>query len=194
VADQAAAPGRPPECVVRFTEADAQRAHDEWGANCGPGAAAAILGMTLDEIRPHIRDFHRKRYMNPSLMFDTLSSAGATWSYRYDSTIPSPLPRFGLARIQWEGPWTKPGVPLRARYRHTHWIGVRRGAVDAVFDINAMNVGGWISLEDWCGHLVPWLLAECEPKADGWWHITHSIEVTRRQPLAMGIEGDGAYG
>lgn len=32
----------------RFTMDDMIRANEEWGANCGPGAIAAIMGMTLD--------------------------------------------------------------------------------------------------------------------------------------------------
>jgi hypothetical protein len=56
----------------RFTEADANRAHDEWGANCGPGAIAAILALTLDELRPYMGDFESKRYTNPTLMWATV--------------------------------------------------------------------------------------------------------------------------
>ena len=29
-------------------------AHDDWGANCGPTALAAALGMTMDEVRPAV--------------------------------------------------------------------------------------------------------------------------------------------
>ena len=46
----------------RFTAEAADRAYDEWGANCGPGAIAAICGLTLDELRPHMGDFEGKRY------------------------------------------------------------------------------------------------------------------------------------
>ena len=38
--------------LTPFTEEDAYRAYNEWGANCGPGAVAAIMGMSLDEVRP----------------------------------------------------------------------------------------------------------------------------------------------
>ena len=38
----------------RFSLSDAERVQDEWGANCGPGAVAAICGLTLDELRPHM--------------------------------------------------------------------------------------------------------------------------------------------
>jgi hypothetical protein len=30
--------------------------------NCGPGAIAAICGLTLDDLRPHLGDFEQKRY------------------------------------------------------------------------------------------------------------------------------------
>lgn len=172
---------------LRFTLADAERASDEWGCNCGPSALAAITGRTLDEIRPLMGDFERKRYTNPTLMFESLRrTAVPFW------TIESP-PTHGLCRIQWEGPWTEPGVPIRVRYRHTHWIALQNprhaSMLDqihrdaGVFDINAMNSGGWISYADWATSLVPWLLKEAVPRANGRWHITHRIEVERPRPV-----------
>lgn len=65
-----------------------------------------------------------------------------------------------------------------ARYRHTHWVAsvfTLEGL--KVFDINAMCAGGWIPFAKWNESLVPWLLRECVPKADGNWHITHSVEI-----------------
>lgn len=38
--------------AARFTVEEAEGAGKVWGANCGPGAIAGILGMTLDEVRP----------------------------------------------------------------------------------------------------------------------------------------------
>lgn len=166
----------------RFTADDAYRAFDTWGANCGPGAIAAICGLTLDEVRPHMGDFESKRYTNPTLMWSVLRNLGVRFSYRGGDLGRENWPCYGLARIQWEGPWTKPGVPMRARYRHTHWVGA---AVDpergvGIFDINAIGNGsGWCSVADWAGALVPIILEECVPKADGNWHITHSVEVER---------------
>lgn len=167
---------------TKFSKEDADRAHDEWGANCGPGALAAILNMTLDEIRPHMGDFERKRYTNPTLMFDALKSVGAKWSSLTPGrTVAKPgWPIYGLARIQWEGPWTEPGVPMRARYRYTHWVGVVTKTPDniGIYDINCMNNGsGWCALEDWVSIMAPHLIAQY-PRANGKWHITHSIEVS----------------
>lgn len=166
----------------RFTAEDADRAYDEWGANCGPGAIAAICGITLDQLRPHMEDFEKKRYTNPTLMWAVLRNLGVRFNYRGGELGQHNWPRYGLARIQWEGPWTKPGVPMRARYRHTHWVGVwKRHERDiGIFDINAINNGsGWVSLTDWVAVVVPAILEGCEPRADGGWHITHAVEVQR---------------
>lgn len=170
--------------MIRFTLADLERANAAWGANCGPAALAAITGLTLEEVRVHMGDFERKHYTNPTLMFDALRSLGRTWREigPRDHTVGRPWPKYGLARIQWEGPWTQPGVPMAARYRQTHWVGAwttdARGI--GVWDVNAVNNGsGWCSLDNWTGVVVPWLTSEIK-RASGGWHITHAIEVERR--------------
>jgi hypothetical protein len=166
----------PRPAAPRFTAEDAARAYEEWGANCGPGALAAICGLTLAEARAHLRGFDQKRYTNPSMMWAALAALGKPWR-----RVPWPLtwPEYGLARIQWHGPWMAPGVPPKVAYWHTHWVGARSAPGDiGIFDINAIGNGtGWCSLKDWGETLVPWLLSECEPKADGLWSITHAVEV-----------------
>ena len=81
--------------------------------------------------------------------------------------------------MQWAGPWTKPGVPMRVRYRHTHWIATAETEHDglAVFDVNAICAGGWIAFDEWQSQLVPWLLGRMEPRADGRWWPTHLLEL-----------------
>lgn len=165
----------------RFSQADGRAASDEWTFNCGPGALCGVLNMTPTEIRPHLLDFETKGYTNPTLMFDILK--GLQIRHRLiartdDPTHPTIWPRFGLCRVQWHGPWTRPGVPMKVRYRQTHWIGVSsEEGGRMIFDINAMQVGGWITEETWSSSLVPWLLPHVSPKADGRWHLTHSIEI-----------------
>jgi hypothetical protein len=161
-----------------FTANDVERAYDLWGANCGPGAVAAIMGMTLDQIRPIMaaEGFETKHYTNPSMMNAVLRRVGRPWH-----KIGREWPCYGLARIQWEGPWTLPGVPMRARYRYTHWVGVNKRQTTGIFDINCMNNGtGWCSLDDWVRVIVPYLTAQY-PRATGGWHITHAIEVEKSQ-------------
>jgi hypothetical protein len=164
---------------LRFTLEDADRANDKWGANCGPGAIAAIMGMTLDELRPHMGDFEQKHYTNPTLMWQILDRIGAVWK------LAKPVknfPSYGLARVQWHGPWTAPGVPPRVAYRHTHWIAAQWSESKqefGIFDINCMRSGGWVALSDWQDIIVPWLLKECVPKASGTFHLTHVVEIDR---------------
>lgn len=173
-------PNWPP--AARFSLDDAQLAGDTWGANCGPGAIAAVCGLTLEELRPYLGDFEQKRYTNPTLMWETLGRLGVKLRIRSNPGVPwVTWPKYGLARVQWEGPWTEPGVPPRVAYRHTHWVGVceEPGSETNIFDINCMCVGGWIPLSEWSDSLVPWLLKYCEPKANGGWHLTHKVEIER---------------
>lgn len=170
---------------IKFTEGDAETAYKEWGCNCGPTAIAAICGLTLEGVRPHLGDFPKKHYTNPTLMWRILDSIGVRWK-KFCS--PQRWPSYGLSRVQWEGPWTAPGVPPMAAYWHTHWVGVksrlctpsshRLSPTNAVFifDINAMNYGGWVSLSDWSSIIVPHIL-KLYPKASGGYHLTHSVEI-----------------
>lgn len=165
--------------ALRFTLDEAQQAADDWGFNCGPAAICAILDMTPEEIRPHLGDFETKCYTNPTLMLDILNRLKVKFCQTYRSDNPSNLTvvKFGLMRVQWGGPWTKPGVPMRVRYRHTHWAAINNG--QEVFDINAMCAGGWLSWEEWSTQLVPWIIKECCQKGDGTWWPTHGIEINK---------------
>jgi hypothetical protein len=151
---------------------EAHKAYEEWGANCGPGALAAVLNKTLEDVRPHLIGFELKRYTNPTMMLRALRELGVRW------TSPEVgWPKNGLVRVQWGGPWMREGVPMRARYRHTHWIATRldHGYV-RIFDINGA-CAGWMSLSEWEYQLVPWLLKQVAPKNDGTWTATHRLEI-----------------
>lgn len=173
---------------LRFTEDEANRAADEWNFNCGPAALCAVLNLTPAELRPHLIDFEQRGYTNPSLMFAVLHNLKIDFSKSYRSDFPAipqlnPYPRFGLVRIQWGGPWTNPGVPMRVRYRNTHWVATRGQSYDReVFDVNAIGDGGWLPFRAWSDNLVPRLIKECVSKADGTWWPTHGISITPRTP------------
>lgn len=160
--------------AAKFSLEDAQRAAYLWGANCGPGAIAAVLDTTLESIRPFLGEFERKHYTNPSLMYEILGNLRTRWrKVDYPHS-----PANGLVRVQWEGPWTDPGQPWGARQRHTHWIATRDTDAGVwIFDINCICVGGWVSSFEWNAQVAPWLIRQCEPGAYGTWHETHKIEV-----------------
>lgn len=44
------------------------------------------------------------------------------------------------------------------------------------------NGSGWASLTDWERILVPHILENCVPRADGGWHLTHVVEIERGAP------------
>lgn len=164
-----------PKLKYTFSDEDARRAHEEWGANCGPGALAVCLDMTLEELRPKLQSvaFEEKFYMTPSMMIEVIRACGA----RLRSTTSNVFPRHGLCRVQFHGPWTLPGANPRWAYRFTHWIHVRQSTTRTVgawiFDIN----GGWMDLPAWEADILPKLTTQ-HKGATGMYSITHSWEIT----------------
>lgn len=156
-----------------FTEADSQRAYEEWGANCGPNALAFALQVPLESVRGAIPDFEAKRYTNPTMMKAALANLDRTFSpYGFPrlvagmfTTVPS------LTRIQWCGPWTTEGANPKWAYRQTHWIATWRESQESppmVFDVN----GGISEFYSWKDEIVPELTASV-PRANGDWFPTH---------------------
>ncbi len=163
-----------------FTARDAQEHNRAWGFNCGPAALAVIAGVTPGELRPSLGDFEAKGYTNPTMMFGWLDRLGLRFRHRRDKDWPD----WGIVRVQFAGPWTRPGVPPAAAYRHTHWVGGCRHIVDGraevgVFDINCLDHHrGWVEADGWAKVVVP-ALVSCIPRADGEWWKTHVLEVER---------------
>jgi len=171
--------------AVRFTLEQSNEAWEAWRFNCGPSALCAVTSTKPEDALRVLPQFRERGYTNPTMMRAGLKALGATWKeLRSESGavnlahgVISPLPAFGLVRVQWGGRWTNPGVPIRARYRYSHWIAI---AGDQIFDINAMCVGGWLPFQEWAGQLVPWLLREVYGnKPTGQWWSTHCWEVER---------------
>jgi hypothetical protein len=160
---------------ARFSRDEAQAAAEAWGANCGPGALAAVLDKTLNDVRPFLGEFEKKGYMSPTMMYMALRALNILWLKGFESE-----PRNALWRVQWGGPWMNPGVPIKARYWHTHWIAARMIAGEIyIFDINAICAGGWITQKEWSLQLVPWMMSQDKSKWDGTLSFTHFLEVPR---------------
>lgn len=174
---------------TKFTLEDFNRANEVWKCNCGPGALAAMMNLTLDEVRPHMNDFESKGYTDPRCMRNALRSLRAESCqvklWNHDGPRRE-FPTYGLCRVQWEGPWTESDAPPTQRLRYSHWIGAMRAVAVrterdiGIFDVNALNNGsGWCSLADWANHLAPYLAKNHDPRASGGWHLTHKIEVEK---------------
>lgn len=176
-----------------FSQEELAQAHSEWGCNCGPASIAAAFGISLDLLRDIVMAAGFKGYMTPTMVRDTFSRLGAktreSAPNRFAQSNGLAFPIVGVARIQWDGPWTKPGANARWAYRHTHYVAswLQEGVtildkIDAalspvIFDVN----GGLMDFERWTDEVVP-LITKSIPRADGDWFVTHTWELSRRMP------------
>jgi hypothetical protein len=159
-----------------FTGADVRRAAEEWGCNCGPAALAFALQVPLERVRGAIPGFESKRYTSPTMMRAALDGLGVSFTPAPADRLSLLLVPMSLVRVQWTGPWAKPGAPPKWAYRQTHWIAAWGGNV---FDVN----GGIGSLDWWVKEIVPAITA-ATPRADGGWFPTHVWRITEGRPHA----------
>jgi len=150
---------------LMFNAADANAANDAWGANCGPLSLAAALALDLPTVRTFIPNFEQKGYTNPTMMEAALVKAGIR--YTRTTKLMTQVPCEGLNRIQWEGPWLKPGVPPMAAYGYTHWIAYSEGRVFC----SAVVLIGWLPMAEWREEIAR--VCKEEIKRCTGWHITH---------------------
>lgn len=173
-----------------ITKDDWEAAQKEWQPNCGPNALAVMTGLRLMEVCPLIPNFKERHYTNATMMTAALRRLGVPFHERDDSDCDGhTLTRYGLCRLQWEGPWTAPGVNPKWAYRHTHWIGAAEFDLSLlarpigkwpsqlvlfVFDFNF----GWHTAETWEREHLPGLIQDCcDKRATGGWWATHRLEL-----------------
>lgn len=103
--------------TLPFTEEESESANDTWGANCGPHSVAAALMLTLDQVRPLFaptfeQKFRERGYgfTNPTMMGNALAFARVPFTLTKNLRTQDLRSREGICRIQWEGPWLKPGA------------------------------------------------------------------------------------
>lgn len=160
---------------------DTIEAGDAWGANCGPMALAAVLGLpTVQAARPLVEPF--RGFMSPTDILAALTAAarvGLVERFQHMRSPADPWPEHGLARIQWVGPWCDLPDP-RAAYRYTHWVAVRRGPVPAEDDVRLGYIADdavliydatpnrWIPLARW----EKWNPTLWPKRATGWAPVT----------------------
>jgi len=156
-----------------YTPPDVEDAVAAYGATCGPAALAAIVERPLMTLRGLFRGFPRKPWVNPTDMMAALDRLGIPIENRKRA-----WPTYGLAFVQWDGPWTAPGVPVSVAYKHTHWVATSaEGGPRMVYDINA---DGWLPGPEWDQRLVPALLTEI-PGASGTYFVRWSCQVLHQR-------------
>lgn len=164
-----------------YTPPDVEEAHEMFGANCGPAACAAVLRRPVMTILPFLGAFRTRQYMNPTHMREALTCAAARYAVVRDPTN-APWPFYGLGFVQWTGPWCQPGVPVRAAYRQTHWIGVAQteDCGMMLYDVNADApdgaMGSWVAKRAWQLQILPTITATI-PRAYGGWYIRWICQV-----------------
>lgn len=163
-----------------FTPPDLYEANEAWGANCGPGALAALLGEPVMGLRP----LFPKSWTTPTVMAAALRSK----VQRYQQEVGMPLAQargHGLAFLQVQGRWDN--APERVQYRHTHWVAFARvslkgaGPLLFIYDVNAPPAGGWLPFLLWDREVMA---AICSRKAgaSGLWRVRLLIEVPQERP------------
>jgi hypothetical protein len=182
-----------------FTMEEFEQANRDYGCNCGPSALAFALQVPLSEVRGQIPGFEERGYTSPTMMKSAVANLGRKFVAAVADVENMFAPQIALVRVQWTGPWTKPGANAKWAYRMTHWTACwrtnrrcncrdsafmeatcgqcgRTGEItsDFVFDCN----GGIRSFESWKKEIVP-LLTATYPRADGGWFATH---IWRIQP------------
>lgn len=161
----------PPPPAMEYTDAyftppDAIEAHEAWGANCGPCALAAMLGVPVADVRQHFPGItERGGWCNPTQMRAALTSAGRRFTVVHQPGRCDPRVPAAMVLVQFTGPWTAADANPRWAYRHTHWIAVRsgHGGRQWVYDVNA---DGWTTLADW-GRVTAAELVRLTPRATG---------------------------
>jgi len=162
-----------------YTPQDVHDAFEAFGANCGPCALAAILQRPVMTLRPLLEGFERRGYMNPSQLLAALEAAHA--SYR---RTPAAMPDYGLAFLQWTGPWcqSRDAMNVRWAYRQTHTVGVALTAehgmmfYDCNAKVNHVSQGGWVPQQWWETEVRP-CITETIPRADGAYFIRWAVRV-----------------
>ncbi len=147
-------PSPPP---LRFTPVESDEANTAWKATCGPHSIAAACGLNLEEVRAALIGY--KGWMSPTQVTATLRQLGRPFDLK--TGLKTETLCEGINRIQWEGPWLKPGVPARVAYFHTHYVAQSNGMVFCT-----ACVPEWIPVEDWRRYHLT-----VEPPSP--FHITH---------------------
>jgi hypothetical protein len=119
-----------------YSPRDMEVARENFGAMCGHGALAAILGK---EVCLTMKYFGRGGWVNIPMMRAAIEKSGHLWI----KAGKPPAALSALVLLQWTGPWSHPGVPPAAACRYRHWVATREGFV---WDANTQR---WEPKHEW---------------------------------------------
>lgn len=145
-----------PDILDRFVPWDIEVADCNFGANCGPVSFAAASGREVCRIMRYFDHFEEQPWTNLTQMRQAYAQTGV--SIR---TLKREWPEYGVALIQWLGPWTEKNFFARWTLPHTHWV-----AVDGewVFDYSAPQ---WMRKQEWAAEIAPYYWRDI-PRSTGW--------------------------
>jgi len=163
-----------------------ESAHRRNGANCGPGALAAVLGIHIDQAVEALPQFARYGFTTEVMMAVGLARFGQPfdWALARPDLDPLEWPSLGLVRIAFEGGWTAAGDRMEELQR-SHWVATNRkssGQLE-IFDINSIWSTGWMDFKAWREEMVPWIVDRLVDGANGAWHVVETIEIHRERPI-----------
>lgn len=171
----------PPVPLWLYTPADVLSANAAWGASCGPGALAALLGEPVMFLRPLFpRPWTTPTVMQQALIAKLGAQAVAVHQVPEAGTLDRRIRR-GLLFIQLRGRWDR--APVRVQYQHTHWVAFERAGPSArdlfIYDVNAGTAqvrGGWAAAYQWETETLQGICAD-HAGASGDWFIRTVLEV-----------------
>ena len=148
----------------KYVPWDIEVARYNFGANCGPVAYAAALQVEVCDIMVHFPQFcEGRRWTNSIQMRQALAARDITTVTKYRE-----FPRYGLALIQWLGPWTQTDFFARSSLRYTHWVAVDG---DWLFDHSETT---WLLKDQWASGIAPGYLSELSQAAG--WEVKYGLE------------------
>jgi len=144
------------------TPTDVRLANKLFEANCGPACLAAILSVQVCDVMCLFEHFPTRPFTSRRKMEEILHSLNIPFSRTQN------LPRFGLALIQFEGPWSQISGSEKWTSRYTHWVAVSNGTI---YEVNAER---WLTQAEWS--IATERLLVHYPRATGW-RIKEGLEV-----------------
>ena len=156
-----------------FVPWDIEMARINFGANCGPVSFAVATHQEVCPVMQHFRHFEHHRWTNLTQMRRAFRSVGLQ-----TVLLRRRLPDYGVALIQWLGPWTLRDFYSPWSLIYTHWIAVNHGEV---YD---HTVGSWHPLSYWESEIAPSILKT--KRLSTGWTVKYGLQAPHPQSACKG--------